>query len=371
MLELCRVVRAYPGTTLEIVPPPGRFSDAHVELMTSMSLAADRPLNWNLINVATAIADDIGQRLGASDAAAAAGACVIGLVLPGTSAMRLNFTSGFLIDALPVFGQLFELPVAERLRVLASPEARALLRRAEHTPEGAALYYLVDWGGLTIGETVAPSNAGLAGRTIAEVAAARGVDPFDALCDVVVADELGTVLLTPVRGDDAPSWTLRQRVVRDARTIPGGSDSGAHLDMLDTFTMATRLLGEVVRDRGLFTLAEAVQLMTAAPAGLYGIRGRGHLTAGAHADLFVFDPDRIGSGPVHTRRDLPAGASRLYADATGVHSVVVNGTEVVHGSELTGALPGTVLRSGRDTTTVTAAEALRGDWRRSAHPAAR
>jgi N-acyl-D-aspartate/D-glutamate deacylase len=157
---------------------------------------------------------------------------------------------------------------------------------------------------------------------------------------------------------------MREETVRDRRTIPGGSDSGAHLDMLDTFTMATRLLGPGVRDRHMVGLEEAVHLLTGVPAGLYGIEGRGHVEAGAWADLLVFDPEHIDAGPVHTRNDLPAGAPRVYGEAVGVHHVLVNGEEVVNGTELTEALPGRTVRSGRDTHTVTAAAAREAAWRR-------
>jgi N-acyl-D-aspartate/D-glutamate deacylase len=363
MVSFARATGEHPGTTLEIVPPPGAFSDDHVELMIAMSAAADRPINWNLINVSTAIADATAQRLAAADSAAQRGACIVALVLPDSSAMRLNFVSGFLIDALPGFDLLFELPPAERLQVLASPPARLLLRRAGATEPGKALYYITDWGGLTIGQTFAAVNDGLTGRTVRDIAAERAVDPFDALLDVVVADELRTVLVTPYRGNDDASWKLRQDAVRDRRTIPGGSDSGAHLDMLDTFTLATRLLGPAVRERGMVELEEAVHLMTGVPAGLYGMKDRGRVTEGAWADLLVFDPDRIDAGPVHVRNDLPAGAPRLYGAAVGVHHVFVNGEEVVCGKELTDALPGRTIRSGRDTTTVTVAEAQRATWR--------
>jgi N-acyl-D-aspartate/D-glutamate deacylase len=111
------------------------------------------------------------------------------------------------------------------------------------------------------------------------------------------------------------------------------------------------VLGEVVRDRGLLTIEEAVQMLSDEPARLYGLVDRGRLVEGAHADVVVFDPATVGSMPARARHDLPADGLRLYAEATGVRHVLVGGTEIVRDGELTGALPGNVLRSGVDTTT--------------------
>jgi N-acyl-D-aspartate/D-glutamate deacylase len=73
---------------------------------------------------------------------------------------------------------------------------------------------------------------------------------------------------------------------------------------------------------------------------------------GLAADLFVFDPETVGSEPATLVDDLPGGSPRLIADATGVVRVLVNGIETIADGKPTGHLPGTLLKSGRDTTTV-------------------
>jgi N-acyl-D-aspartate/D-glutamate deacylase len=116
---------------------------------------------------------------------------------------------------------------------------------------------------------------------------------------------------------------------------------------------STSMLGDGVRRRGLLSWEAAIRELTDVPARLYGLRGRGRIATGWCADLVVLDPERVGHGPEHTRDDLPGGASRLYAEAAGIEHVLVNGREIVRHGELTGATPGTVLRSGVDTDTVT------------------
>jgi len=134
--------------------------------------------------------------------------------------------------------------------------------------------------------------------------------------------------------------------------VIGASDAGAHLDMIDTFAISTNVLGNGVRRHGVLSLEQAVHQLSDVPARLYGLRDRGRLQEGWWADVTVFDADAVGSGPTYTRFDLPAGAGRLYADARGIDHVLVNGVEIVRAGAHTGALPGTVLRAGRDTETV-------------------
>jgi N-acyl-D-aspartate/D-glutamate deacylase len=152
-------------------------------------------------------------------------------------------------------------------------------------------------------------------------------------------------------GDDA-SWAARVEVWNDPGAMVGGSDAGAHLDRMCGSNYPTSFLGDCLRKRKLVPLERAVQLMTEAPAELFGLQDRGRIAEGLCADLFVFDPETVGSEPATLVHDLPGGSPRLIADAIGVVRVLVNGVETIADGKPTGNLPGALLRSGRDTVTV-------------------
>jgi N-acyl-D-aspartate/D-glutamate deacylase len=351
-VALAGALKSHPGTSLEFLPTIGEFSEQHKELMTKMSLAAGRSLNWNVLAPSTFNAGLHENQLSAGDYAAARGAKIVALTLPQMMTLRINLHSGFIFDAFPNWPELIALPIEERKRALADPAVRRRLDEGAHSEGAGVMRALAVWENMRIDETFCDETAGHAGRTLGEIAEERGGSAFDALCDIAIADDLRTSFMPNIPGDDDASWKLRAEVWQDPRAMIGASDAGAHLDMIDTFTASTALIGPAVRDRGLLTLEDAVHKLSDVPARLYGIRERGRLEAGWHADVVVFDEARVGPGPVHTRKDLPAGAGRLYACAEGIEHVLVGGVEVVRGQEATAARPGTVLRSGIDTETV-------------------
>jgi N-acyl-D-aspartate/D-glutamate deacylase len=356
LVALAGGVRHHPGTTLEAIIPGclQGFSDDEVALLTDMSVAANRPLNWNLLGVSAANPAGHERQLRASELAAERGGRVVALTLPQAMKIRLSFLTGFVLDGLPGWREIMHLPVPERLAALADPAVRRRLNEGAQSKEAGMLRGLADWERLIIVETFAPENADATDRSVGEVAAARGGEPFDTLLDIVIADELRTGLTPAPFGDDAADWQLRAEVWRSPHAVIGGSDAGAHLDMMCGAIYTTSLLGRGVREHQVVTLEEAVHLLTDVPARLYGLAERGRITPGWHADLVLFDPASIDHGPERTRYDLPADAPRLVADARGISSVLVGGVEVCRDGVATGALPGTVLRSGRHTETVPA-----------------
>jgi N-acyl-D-aspartate/D-glutamate deacylase len=354
-LALAAATGEHPGTTLEFIPGAGpRFSDAEIERMTAMSVAARRPLNWNVMVVSAGEEAAAGRaaKLAASDHAAARGGRVVGLCLPEPMRMRLCFASGFVLDIIPGWADVIHLPHAERRAALADPTVRRQL--AESAAAAGPNHTIARYADYRIVDAIAPELQGVVGRTVAEVAAERGVDPIDALLDIVVADDLLTGLEPSTIGTDDASWEERVRLLdSDPRVIAGGSDAGAHLDMMKTFACHTSFFAEAVRARQLMSLERAVQLFTDAPARFYGLKQRGRVAEGWHADLVVLDPDTVGPGTVAPRQDLPGGGWRLYSEATGITATIVNGVDIVRDGKVTGDTPGTTLRSGRDTETVT------------------
>ena len=351
LIELCSVLRDSDAVALEFIPTIERFDNEVYQLLTDMSVAADKPLNWNVIFVNARQADLIEEKLQASDYAARQGGRVIALTAPMPAVSRLCFESGFLLDTLHGWTEPMALPPEEKLALLSDPERRKALNEDAQKP--SAFRGVARWERLTVGEVTKESLKHLEGRTIGEIADETGKSAWDTLCEIVVEDDLKTGLYPPAAGDNDESWALRQALWNDERCLIGASDAGAHLDFLATFNYSTYLLA-AARDRSLLSLESAVNKLTDVPARLYGLKERGRVEEGWWADLVVFDAAEVAPAEVEVREDLPGGAWRLYSEAVGVHHVFINGEHAVRDGGFTDARPGTLLRSGRDTEPVSA-----------------
>jgi N-acyl-D-aspartate/D-glutamate deacylase len=354
MLAFCEVLRDHPGTTLEYITNGclDTFSDEEIDLMVDMSTTARRPLNWNVLTIDSRTPDKTERQLEASARAARAGGRVIALTMPTLVPMNMSFRTHCALFLIPGWGEVMGLPIDQRIEKLGDPAVRARLDELAHSDGAGVFRRLSNWANYIIGDTFAPENEGLSWRDVGSIAEEQGKAPFDTLLDLVIADGLRTVLWPKASDGDDASWQARLEVWNNPGAMIGGSDAGAHLDRMCGSNYPTSFLGDCLRKRKLVPMERAIQLMTEAPAELFGLNDRGRVAEGLCADLFVFDPETVGSEPATLVHDLPGGSPRLIADAVGVVRVLVNGIETIADGKPTGNLPGTLLKSGRDTATV-------------------
>jgi N-acyl-D-aspartate/D-glutamate deacylase len=193
-----------------------------------------------------------------------------------------------------------------------------------------------------------PTDHALEERRVDDVARERGVDPVDLVLDLSLATDLRARFRLAVANYDEAEVA---ELLVERETVLGLSDAGAHASQLCDACFATHLLGHWVRERETLRLEEAVRMLTSRAAEVLGLADRGLLATGRPADVVVFDPRTVGASKLRRVRDMPGGAERLVADATGIDAVVVNGRPIRRDArdavDPAGPLPGAVLRSGR------------------------
>ena len=355
-IALCEVVGRHAGTTLSGIfeGGSGGWSDFELDHLSQMSAVANRVLNWNLMVVDASVPERARAQLALSHHARRQGGRIMALLMPVIVPMNMSFGTYCAFFLIPGWRETMALPLPERMQALANRETRRMLESRARSPEAGMFRRLSDFPGYVIGDTFCDANADLSRRVVRDIAAERGQEPFDTLVDIALADDLRTVLWPSAPDDDDAHWALRASLWDDPDILLAGSDAGAHLDRMCGGSYPTQLLADCLRGRRLLTLERAIHELSGKPAGLFGLRDRGIIAPGARADLVLFDPTTVGAEPARLVHDLPGDCARVTADSAGIHHVFVNGIETLRDGRITGATPGTVLRSGRDTRTVTA-----------------
>lgn len=356
-VELASVCREFEGSQVEIQPGM-EFDEATTRLLSDMSLASRRTVNWNAMFTIHLDEDTlrlIDRQLAMSDYARERGGRVVGLTVPVTGGVHVDLIRGCgFFDAVAGWEPFFRLSVPKRVEALRDPSYRANLKQCiDATLETSVISKLIGVGDRLIVELgYSEATKRFQGQSMQAIGRETGRSTLDTFFDIAAQDDLRTLFsLTPI-GEDAENYRKRLKLWRDDRLCVGGSDAGAHVETIDTFNYFTRLLARPVRELGVLSLEECVHQLTQAPARLMGIKDRGELRVGAWADIAIFDKDTVDTGPVQTRNDFPAGAPRLFAEAIGIERVMVRGRTVLHQGRDTGARPGQFLERARDTYTV-------------------
>jgi N-acyl-D-aspartate/D-glutamate deacylase len=250
--------------------------------------------------------------------------------------------------AVPSWNRMLNLEPAERRAVLSDPVTRAELRDAvenyNRDPAKGTTVPPPLWRAVYVDAVTKPHNQKWASRSVADIAEELGVTPADAVLDLALDEDFAVRLRWRT---ESPEWASAVREAQlDPRMLIGTSDGGAHLARDDGADWSSYFLGSWVRDRRVWTLEEGIRQITAVPAALAGLRDRGTLTPGAWADMMIFDPETIGPTHKEFAHDLPGGVGRYKAFGRGVSATIVNGVPIIVEGELTGGLPGHVVRPG-------------------------
>ena len=170
------------------------------------------------------------------------------------------------------------------------------------------------------------------GSTLAEIAAARGVEPVEAALALLSRGGAGIVSFNMDDDDIArlmrQPWTMTASdgaLVAAGEGVPHPRGNGAFARKLRKYVVEDRVVG----------LADAVRSMTSLPASVYRVADRGALRAGAFADVVVFDLAGV--------RDR-ATYEDPHQIAEGMLHVLVNGRFAIRDGAFTDTRAGVVLR---------------------------
>jgi dihydroorotase/N-acyl-D-amino-acid deacylase len=185
-----------------------------------------------------------------------------------------------------------------------------------------------------------PKLLDIQGKTLADIAKARGTDPMDTLFDILIEDDAETAVAVFAMSEPDIELAAVQPWVSFCNDSSGTSPEGPlakefpHPRAYGTFP---RVLRRYVREERRMRLEEAIRKFTSLPASRLRLADRGVIKTGLWADIVVFDPETI------TDRSTFSAPNQL---SVGMQWVLVNGVPVIADGAATGSLPGHVLRGG-------------------------
>lgn len=317
--------------------PDASARSEYTDRLRALAVASGVPITFGL----TSFGDP--QRfidlLDLLDSTAAQGGQMFGQSTGRESSALFSFQTWLPFDRLPEWMPLRALPLGEQARLLSDPVERQQLVAAAATATyalGSGPARPPDYEAIRVlRDAVGPNES------VAAVAARRGVHPAEAMIELALESGFDQFFMQ-ISGNANPDEV--QRILQHPHTVMTFSDAGAHVSQLINASLQTHLLALWVRERQVLSLEEAVRMITAVPASVWNLTGRGLVREGHVADLNVFDPATIAPQLPTVVEDLPGGGKRLTQQSTGILATIVAGEVVVRGGEHTGRLPGTLLR---------------------------
>ncbi len=251
------------------------------------------------------------------------------------------------------------LPFAERAAMMRRPEVRAAILAEESGFKGGVM-------GQNLNDLLArvfplgenpdyepDREAGVAG-----LAEAAGVTPLEMMYDLMTRGEGKELFYQPLGGYFTYNFDFFRKNMQHPNVLFGLSDGGAHCGVIADAGMPSFILSYWARDRvkgAQFPLEFLVRKLSSDTARAYGLHDRGELRPGMLADINVIDFERLRLFRPEAIHDLPAGGKRLVQRVEGYRYTIKSGEVTFEDGRHTGALPGGLVRGGREAVILAAA----------------
>lgn len=302
-------------------------------LPTASTRQGDNPLPWQF-------------QMDYLDEVAAAGGRMHGQATTRSINAIFSLKTYLPFDVLPSWKQFRLLSLEEQKRHMADPDNRrrlvadeAKMKPRDNVTQGGGAATTdprkPDYDNLFVMRDVSWND-----QSVAQIAKERGLHPVEAMMDLSIenADQIYVQPIINESRDDVLG------LLKHPRTLATFSDSGAHVAQEMGSSLPTHLLNYWVRDRGEFTLEQAVRMLSFDNASAWELPDRGLVRTGYKADLLLFDEGTIKPRVPTVETDLPAGSRRLVQKAEGIAMTIVNGAISLRDGESTGANSGEVLK---------------------------
>lgn len=336
-LDALAAVLGEYGRMLQCVPEfyATDITIARIDQLAELSLKHDIPTTFSPLFDTSAVPDNAPRAIARVEEQFARGA----RVWPQMQTRPIDISFSLLRPSLffarlPRWVRVLRLPLEARLAALRDPDTVAKLV-ADTGPDGgeAMMGRLILRGG-----DAAPAD--LAGKTLSEIAKARGQVPARALIDLSLEHGLDVAFLSASQGHQSTD-RIGPMLAHPLVHI-GASDGGAHIASFSTYGDTGYLFSEFVRKGRHLSLEQAVAKITGETADIWGLKDRGRLQPGLAADIVVFDAETIDREAELPTFDMPGDGMRYVRAARGIDTVLVNGEVAYADGAYTGAKSGRV-----------------------------
>lgn len=352
LLVAAEAIREFGSGMMQLIPEAGQSEDEaenEIRMFGRLSRTAGATLTFTLLQTHSHPERWRNILKWVSEENATPGCRIVPQIYPRPLGVLLGLEMSYHpFFMCPSYIAIADLPLDERVKLLADPETRAKLLSESQLPGPEMIQtavrnfeYMYELGN-------PPNYEPKPDQSIAARAAQLGVSPLELAYDLLLKDGGKTVFLFAAVNYAYSNMDHFAEMFAHPATLIGLGDGGAHYGLICDSSYPTTLLTHWTKERpgNRIDLPKAVQALTALPAELIGLSDRGTLRPGLRADINIIEFDNLELLSPRAIYDLPTGRRRLMQLATGYRATIVAGQTILADGERTGRLPGKLIRAG-------------------------